>query len=88
MLKVPTECDAEIQEDDGVEYLVARLDKEKTCSDFLSELRSGAPVVVPCSKRGHLTTLLKKEGIYTRQKAVVAGQWFTFVRCEAREFKS
>lgn len=87
MLAIPA-GEAEIQEVDGVEYLVARLDKQKTCSDFISELRIGRPVVVPCSKRGHLTTTLKREGIYTRQKTVVAGQWITFVPCEEREFKS
>lgn len=88
MLKIPIK-DAEIQEVDGVKYLVARLDEQgKNSSDYLEELRKGNPVVVPWSKRGYLTGLLKKEGIYTRQKTVVAGQWITFFPCEEREFKS
>lgn len=86
MLKIPV-SGAEIQEVSGVQYLVVRLDRNSTCSDFISELRSGRPVVVPFSKRGHLTGLLKKEGIYTRQKTVIAGQWTTFLPCEKREFK-
>lgn len=82
------EGDAEIQEVNGVGYLVARLDKEKTCSDFLSELRKGNPIVVPWSKRSHLTGLLKAQSIFTRQKTVLAGQWIAFFPCEKREFKS
>jgi len=79
---------AEIQEVNGAKYLVARLDEQKNCSDFASELRNGRPVVVSCSKRGYLTGLLKRKGIHTRQKTVVAGQWVTFIPCEKREFKS
>ncbi len=87
MLKIPVDG-AEIQEVDGVEYLVARLDKTQTCSDYVDELRKGRPVVVPCSKRGHLTSHLKAENIPTRQTSMVAGQWIAFIPCEAREFKS
>jgi hypothetical protein len=87
MLKIPTNG-AEIQEVDGVKYLVAKLDEQKNCSDFLSELRKGMPVVVPFSKRGRLTSILKKESVFTRQRTVVPGKWTTFIPCEAREFKS
>jgi len=87
MLKIPVNG-AEIQEVDGVEYLVARLDKTLVCSDYVDELRKGRPVVVPSSKRGHLTTQLKAGNISTRQKSMVAGQWIAFIPCEAREFKS
>ena len=86
MLTIPVDG-AEIQEVDGVEYLVARLDKTLTCADFINELRKGRPVVVPCSKRGHLTTQLKAGNIPTRQKTMVAGQWVAFIPCEAREFR-
>ncbi len=87
MLKVPANG-AEIQEVDGVRYLIAKLDaQKKTCRDFLEELRKGNPVVVPCSKRAQLTGLLKKESVFTRQKTVVSGQWVSFFPCEAREFK-
>jgi hypothetical protein len=79
---------AEIQEVNGVKYLVARLDTVRTCSDFISELKAGNPVIVPFSKRAHLTGLLKKEKVFTRQKTVIAGQWVTFLPCSEREFKS
>lgn len=88
MLRIPVNG-VEIQEVDGVKYLVARLDEQgKDCSDYLEELRKGNPVVVPWSKRGYLTGLLKKKKIFTRQKTVLAGQWITFFPCEEREFKS
>ena len=85
-----TNGSAEIQEVSGVKYLVARLeDAEKgACSHFVSELEAGRPVVVPFSKRAWLTTLLKKERVFTRSKTVVPGQWVTFIPCEEREFKS
>lgn len=80
---------AEIQEVDGVKYLVAKLDgQNKNCSDFVSDLRKGNPVLVPYSKRAHLTGLLKKESIFTRQQTVIAGQWVAFFPCAEREFKS
>ena len=87
MLTIPKEG-VEIQEVDGVKYLVAKLDKELNCSDFISELRNGRPVVVPFAKRGHLTTLLKRESIYTRQTTSVPGMWVTFIPCQERKFKS
>lgn len=86
MLNLPKEG-AEIQTVNGVNYLIARLDEQKTCSCFLSELRKGNPVVVPQSKRGHLTGLLKKEKVHTRQQTLVPGKWATFIPCEEREFK-
>lgn len=89
MLKIPIEGAAEIQEVDGVKYLVARLDEQKkSCSDYLLELRKGNPVLVPWSKRAHMTGLLKAKSIFTRQKTVLVGQWVTFFPCEEREFKS
>lgn len=87
MVTLP-EKGAEIQEVNGVQYLIARLDGQvKTCSDYLSELRKGNPVVVPSSKRGHLIGLLKKVGVFTRSQTLVAGQWVTFIPCEEREFR-
>ena len=86
MLTIPVDG-AEIQMVNHVKYLVARLDEQKTCSDYLLELRKGNPVVVPFSKRGHLTGLLKKESIFTRYETLVPGEWITFLPCEKREFK-
>ncbi len=86
MLKIPLNG-AEIQVVGGVQYLVARLEDQKTCKDYLAQLRKGEPVVVPYSKRGQLTGLLKKESVFTRQTTSVPGQWVTFIPCEAREFK-
>ena len=79
----------EIQEVNGVKYLVARLDTSETspCSQFVSELKNGKPVVVPWSKRSHLTTLLKHAGVFTRQKTLVPGHWVTFLPCPERKFK-
>jgi len=85
-LKIPNGS-AEIQEVNGIKYLVARLDEPKTCSDYLAELRRGNPVVVPFSKRGHLTGILKRESVFTRYETLVPGQWVTFIPCEKREFK-
>lgn len=85
---IPETNGVEIKEVGGVKYLIARLDERgKTCSDYLEELRKGKPVVVTYSKRGHLTGLLKKESVFTRQKTVVAGQWVAFFPCSARNFK-
>lgn len=80
---------AEIQEVDGIAYLVARLDIAKTgaCSEFVSELKKGKPVVVPWSKRSHLTTVLKRERVFTRQQTLVPGHWVTFLPCPERKFK-
>ena len=80
-------CGAEIRDVDGVKYLVAKLEDAKTCVEFAADLRSGKPVVVPASKRGHLTGILKKESIHTRYFTVPGGQWVTFIPCEARDFK-
>jgi len=78
---------AEIQQVGEVKYLVARLDEHKTCSDYLLELRKGRPIVIPASKRGHMTGLLKKESIYTHHQTAPGGQWVTFLPCEKREFQ-
>lgn len=86
MLKIPKNG-AEIQTVKGIQYLVARLDAQKTCADYLNALRRGETVVVPLSKRTHLTGLLKRESIFTRQKTLVAGKWISFTPCEEREFK-
>lgn len=85
-LKIPVNG-TEIQVVGKVKYLVARLDEQKSCSEFLLELQSGNPVVVPFSKRAYLTGLLKEASIFTRQKTLVAGQWISFSPCGKREFK-
>jgi hypothetical protein len=79
---------AEIQQVGEVKYLVARLDDNKTCAEYASDLRKGVPVVVPASKRGHLSGLLKKESIYTRHQTVPGGKWVSFIPCEKRDFKA
>lgn len=86
MLKIPL-GGAEIQEVGGVKFLVSKLEEQKTCSEFISELRKGKPVVVPWSKRSHMVGSLKKESVFTRSKTLVTGQWVTFIPCEEREFR-
>ncbi len=86
VLSIPAKG-AEIQEIKGVKYLVARLDEQKTCMEYAAELRKGKPVVIPASKRGHLTGILKKESIFTTHSTAPGGQWVTFVPCEKRDFK-
>jgi hypothetical protein len=76
-----------ILEHEGVNYLVSRLEGGKTSAEFVAELQQGKPVVVPFSRRGHITGLLKKAGIFTRQQTLVAGQWITFLPCAKRDFK-
>jgi len=87
MLTVPVGDRAEVQVVDGEKYLVCRLDELRDCSYYLEELQKGRPVVVPCSKRGYLTGLLKEKRVFTRQRTVVPGQWITFTPCEERQFK-
>ena len=87
-LRIPAGGRAEIQTINGVSYLVARLDESTTCSEYLSELKAGRPVVVPFSRRGRLTGLLKENSVCTRQTTLVAGKWISFVPCEQRAFKS
>lgn len=87
-LRIPTSGLAEIQEVDGVRYLIACLETDRTCSEFLSELKAGRPVVVPFSKRGHLTSLLKESSVCTRQTTLIAGKWISFAPCKQRNFKS
>lgn len=86
ILTLPTHG-ANVQEIDGIKYLVARLEETRTCEWYISELKQGKPVVVPHSKRGHLIGLLKAQGIFTKSKTLVIGQWISFVPCEQREFR-
>lgn len=72
---------------DGVNYLVARLEENRTCAEYIEELKQGRPVVVPHSKRSKMTTYLKQQNIFTRQKALAPGLWVSFTPCPERKFK-
>lgn len=86
-LRIPL-GDVEIQEVGGVQYLVARLSSTKSGKEYVAELKRGQIVVVPVSMRAHLSGLLKKQGIFTRYRTVVPGEWAEFAPCAKRRFKA
>jgi hypothetical protein len=86
MLTIPVNG-VEIQTVDGVKYLVAKLEDTMTCAEYAQQLQAGKPVVVPATKRGHLTSMLKKMLVYTKYTTIPGGQWVTFIPCEKRDFK-
>src|SRR6266498_4302366 len=72
----------------GQRYLVAKVPETLlTVEQMLNCLRRGDMVLCPVSRRGQLTTELKKATIYTKQKKL-NNEWLMFRPCNKRPFKN
>jgi len=55
--------------------------------EYFARLQNGETIICPQTRRGQITTMCKKAGIYTHQ-TTISPEWIMFKPCEKREFKN